>query len=35
MVRLNLPLLSHTGGEFSVPVLNERYADPRILAPAP
>ncbi|HAF58666.1 MAG TPA: hypothetical protein DCL00_03665 [Opitutae bacterium] len=31
MVRLNLPLLSHTGGEFSVPVLNERYADPRIL----
>lgn len=28
---LNLPLLAHTGGEFSVPVLNADYADPRVL----
>lgn len=27
----NMPFLAHTGGEFSVPVLNASYADPRIL----
>ena len=29
--KLGLPFLAHTGGEFSVPVLNEKFADPRIL----
>ena len=28
---LGLPFLAHTGGEFSVPVLNAKFADPRIL----
>ena len=28
---LKLPFLAHTGGEFSVPVLNADYADPRVL----
>ena len=27
----NMPFLAHTGGEFSVPVLNASFADPRIL----
>ena len=31
LVQLRLPFLAHTGGEFSVPVLNEKFADPRIL----
>ena len=31
LARLNLPLLAHTGGEFSVPVINSSYADPRVL----
>ncbi|MDG0964048.1 MAG: hypothetical protein P8O23_03225 [Opitutales bacterium] len=26
-----MPFLAHTGGEFSVPVLNAKFADPRIL----
>ena len=26
-----MPFLAHTGGEFSVPVLNASFADPRIL----
>ena len=30
-MQLRLPFLAHTGGEFSVPVLNEKFADPRIL----
>ena len=29
--KLDLPFLAHTGGEFSVPVLNKKFADPRIL----
>ena len=28
---LGLPFLAHTGGEFSVPVLDAKFADPRIL----
>jgi predicted TIM-barrel fold metal-dependent hydrolase len=32
--RLNLPLLSHTGGERSLIRLNDEYADPRLLEPA-
>jgi predicted TIM-barrel fold metal-dependent hydrolase len=31
LAHLGLPFLAHTGGEFSVPVLNASYADPRIL----
>ena len=29
--KLGMPFLAHTGGEFSVPVLNAKFADPRIL----
>ncbi len=29
--KLGIPFLAHTGGEFSVPVLNAKFADPRIL----
>ena len=29
--KLGMPFLAHTGGEFSVPVLNGKFADPRIL----
>lgn len=31
LAKLGLPFLAHTGGEFSVPVLNAKFADPRIL----
>ena len=31
LAEIGLPFLAHTGGEFSVPVLNKEYADPRIL----
>jgi hypothetical protein len=31
LAKLNMPFLAHTGGEFSVPVLNTKFADPRIL----
>ena len=31
LAKLNMPFLAHTGGEFSVPVLNAKFADPRIL----
>jgi predicted TIM-barrel fold metal-dependent hydrolase len=31
LAALGLPFLAHTGGEFSVPVLNAKFADPRIL----
>ena len=31
LAQLGLPFLAHTGGEFSVPVLNAKFADPRIL----
>ena len=31
LANLGLPFLAHTGGEFSVPVLNAKFADPRIL----
>lgn len=31
LAKLGLPFLAHTGGEFSVPVLNPKFADPRIL----
>ena len=31
LAKLGLPFLAHTGGEFSVPVLNMKFADPRIL----
>ena len=31
MAESNMILLSHTGGEFSLPVLCHRYADPRLL----
>ena len=31
LAKLGLPFLAHTGGEFSVPVLNADFADPRIL----
>jgi uncharacterized protein len=31
LATLGLPFLAHTGGEFSVPVLNAKFADPRIL----
>ncbi len=31
LAKLNMPFLTHTGGEFSVPVLNAKFADPRIL----
>ena len=31
LANLNMPFLAHTGGEFSVPVLNAKFADPRIL----
>jgi predicted TIM-barrel fold metal-dependent hydrolase len=31
LTELGLPFLAHTGGEFSVPVLNAKFADPRIL----
>jgi predicted TIM-barrel fold metal-dependent hydrolase len=31
LAKLGLPFLAHTGGEFSVPVLDAKFADPRIL----
>jgi hypothetical protein len=31
MAAANMILLSHTGGELSLPVMNHRYADPRLL----
>lgn len=31
LAKLGLPFLAHTGGEFSVPVLNPKFADPHIL----
>ena len=31
LAKLGLPFLAHTGGEFSVPVLNAKFADPRVL----
>jgi predicted TIM-barrel fold metal-dependent hydrolase len=31
LAQLDLPFLAHTGGEFSVPVLNASFADPRTL----
>jgi len=31
MAEAKLPLLAHTGGEFSLPVYNARYADPSLL----
>ena len=31
LAQLGLPFLAHTGGEFSVPVLNSKFADPRLL----
>lgn len=34
LAHYKLPLLSHTGGEKSLPVLNQAVADPKLLAPA-
>ncbi len=34
MADARLPLLAHTGGELSVPVVNKAYQDPRILTQA-
>lgn len=31
MAQAGLPLLAHTGGELSLPVVNQAYADPRLL----
>lgn len=31
MAELNIPLLAHTGGENTVPVINPEYSNPRIL----
>jgi predicted TIM-barrel fold metal-dependent hydrolase len=31
MAEARLPLLAHTGGEHTVPVVNARYADPKLL----
>jgi hypothetical protein len=31
MAEARLPLLAHTGGEHTVPVVNKRFADPRLL----
>jgi hypothetical protein len=31
MAELRLPLLAHTGGEHTVPIVNPRYADPKLL----
>jgi len=31
MAELGLPLLAHTGGEHTVPVINAAYADPKLL----
>ena len=31
MAGLRLPLLAHTGGEHTVPVINAKYADPKLL----
>jgi predicted TIM-barrel fold metal-dependent hydrolase len=31
MAELHLPLLAHTGGEHTVPVINADYADPKLL----
>jgi predicted TIM-barrel fold metal-dependent hydrolase len=34
LVRHNLPLLCHTGGEQSLPSIDRRFADPTLLIPA-
>jgi uncharacterized protein len=31
MAEARLPLLAHTGGEYSVPIVNAAYADPKLL----
>src|SRR5207248_2181200 len=31
MAEARLPLLAHTGGEHTVPVVNEKFADPKLL----
>jgi hypothetical protein len=31
MAKLRLPVLAHTGGEHTVPVVNAKFADPRLL----
>lgn len=31
MAKAGMVFLSHTGGEYTVPVLNKKYADPRVL----
>lgn len=31
MAELRLPLLAHTGGEYTVPVINAAFADPKLL----
>ncbi len=31
MARAGMVFLAHTGGEYTVPVLNKKYADPRVL----
>ncbi|MBX7158595.1 MAG: amidohydrolase [Verrucomicrobiae bacterium] len=31
MAQVRLPLLAHTGGEHTLPILNKKYADPEVL----
>ena len=31
MAKANMAFLAHTGGEYTIPVLNKAYADPRVL----